>query len=700
MTHRQSRGIDPELFAPSALSSAGADRYVKAPSASSGFDSRSASTSSSSQSGYRNDYDMYASSNNQVLPEHQGPPGLSIELEHLSGYTGKGKSTIHAHPTDPDSYITCMGSAVVIGKIHDSQSQELLCAHEEEINVLSMSNTGALLASAQIPPHSGRTDRGGAFIVVWDLASGRERYRLEGFFRPVLQMAFSPDDHFLAASSEDCRLILWDMRTSEVVLTKAFPTPVTILNWGRMDEKSRRPKYSLCFAHSSQLLFGELAYDIAGMQYRLEVRTFSMPNVGITRSYICATITQTRTDVLAGTPAGELVVFNTESLVYRNAVPVVRNGVHSVAACGDTGYVYVGAGDGVLKKLVGRDSDWNLVGQVQLVGGITSLSISPGGAQLFAGTSAGKMYHIVATTLMTSELASSHLGAVTGCAFGNSCEEFATISIDGSLRVWDLSTYHLKCMATETVAGLCITITKTPTASSQSALVISGWADGWLRAYDARTAQPKWHIATAHRGEVNAVACSAQYVVSGASDGGVSIWSFATRELVLQFHEHKRAVTGVLVDIKLPHRVHSCGVDKALFIYDLKGARRIVAQQVREGSFHGITQRLDSETEIVTAGADGRLLFWDCDEPEPVQQIIDPSRLKVSCAVVSPSGRFLATCGEDCEVKLFDIGSSSLLASARGHSNTVNSIAWSPDERQLVSVGADSCICVWNFYLE
>ncbi|KAG2766483.1 hypothetical protein PC129_g18290 [Phytophthora cactorum] len=697
MSRRQSRGIDPDLFAPSAQSS-GDDRYVKAPpSACSNFDYRG-TTSSSSQSGYRNDYDnIYASGNNQMQQEHSSQSGLTIELEHLSGYTGKGKNTIHAHPTDTDSYITCMGSAVVIGKIYDSQSQELLCAHEEEINVMSLSSTGTFLASAQVPPHSGRTDRGGAFIVVWDLASGRERYRLEGFFRPVLQMAFSPDDHFLAASSEDCRIILWDMRTSEVVLTKTFPTPITILNWGKMDEKCRRPKYSLAFAHSSQLLNGELAYDIAAMQYRLEVSTFSMPNVGIARTYLCAAITQTRTDVLAGTAAGELVVFNTESLVYRNAVPVVRNGVHSVAACGDTGYVYVGAGDGVLKKLVGRESDWNLVGQVQLVGGITSISISPGGPQLFAGTSAGKMYHVVANTLVTSELASSHLGSVTSCAFGDSCEEFATISVDGSIRVWDLSTYHLKCMTTEAVAGLCIAIT---TSSTHSGLMVSGWADGWLRAYDAATAQPKWHIATAHRGEVTAVACSAQYIVSGASDGGVSIWSFATRELVLQFHEHKRAVTGVLVDVKLPHRVHSCGVDKALFIYDLKGARRIVAQQVREGAFHGITQRLDSETEIVTAGADGRLLFWDCDEPDPVQFIVDPSRLRVTCVQVSPSGRFLATCGEDCEVKLFDVGSSALLASARGHSNTVNALAWSPDERQLVSVGSDSCICVWNFYQE
>lgn len=49
-------------------------------------------------------------------------------------------------------------------------------------------------------------------IVVWDLAAQHDLYRLPGFQRSVLQMAFSPDDHFLAASSEDCRVIIWDMR--------------------------------------------------------------------------------------------------------------------------------------------------------------------------------------------------------------------------------------------------------------------------------------------------------------------------------------------------------------------------------------------------------------------------------------------------------------------------------------------------------
>jgi hypothetical protein len=112
--HRQSRGVDPELFAPSAQSSS-SDRYAKDPpsSASSSFGSRGTSTSSSSHDGFRNDYgDIYASGNNQAPQETNNYPGLTLELEHLSGFTGKGKNTIHAHPADPDSYITWYELAV------------------------------------------------------------------------------------------------------------------------------------------------------------------------------------------------------------------------------------------------------------------------------------------------------------------------------------------------------------------------------------------------------------------------------------------------------------------------------------------------------------------------------------------------------------------------------------------------------------
>jgi WD40 repeat protein len=172
----------------------------------------------------------------------------------MRGFTGKGRSTLHAYPMDPESYITwyekngillslesqlssvfrdmdSMGAAVVIGNVHESHKQELLRGHEEEINIMAVGNTGGMLASAQIAscrhqvrssglspqtilgtdPSEFNQDQGAA-IIVWDLANRHELYRLTGFQKSVIQLAFSPDDHFLVASSEDCRILLWDMR--------------------------------------------------------------------------------------------------------------------------------------------------------------------------------------------------------------------------------------------------------------------------------------------------------------------------------------------------------------------------------------------------------------------------------------------------------------------------------------------------------
>lgn len=39
--------------------------------------------------------------------------------------------------------------------------------------------------------------------------------------------------------------------------------------------------------------------------------------------------------------------------------------------------------------------------------------------------------------------------------------------------------------------------------------------------------------------------------------------------------------------------------------------------QVRDGSFLGLSQRQDGEAELVTCDSHGRLLFWDCDYPDP-----------------------------------------------------------------------------------
>ena len=60
----------------------------------------------------------------------------------------------------------------------------------------------------------------------------------------------------------------------------------------------------------------------------------------------------------------------------------------------------------------------------------------------------------------------------------------------------------------------------------------------------------------------------------------------------------------------------------------------------------------------------------------------------------------LACAGTDQIVKLYDFEKAQLVSHGVGHSKTVLQLKFSPDDKQIVSVGADGCIFVWNVYVQ
>jgi len=49
-------------------------------------------------------------------------------------------------------------------------------------------------------------------------------------------------------------------------------------------------------------------------------------------------------------------------------------------------------------------------------------------------------------------------------------------------------------------------------------------------------------------------------------------------------------------------------------------------------------------------------------------------------------------------LKLWSFDGAKHLVDGMGHSGSINSIIFSPDDRQMISVGEDGCIFVWNVY--
>jgi WD40 repeat protein len=55
---------------------------------------------------------------------------------------------------------------------------------------------------------------GSASVHLWEVASGKERARLNGHLGPVRSLALSPDGQFLASGSDDNTVLVWDLRFS------------------------------------------------------------------------------------------------------------------------------------------------------------------------------------------------------------------------------------------------------------------------------------------------------------------------------------------------------------------------------------------------------------------------------------------------------------------------------------------------------
>lgn len=103
--------------------------------------------------------------------------------------------------------IACIGKNIVFYKFRGLKEVETFQGHTSSVSCIALSSNEKVMVS-------GSFDN---LIIVWDLVSSNERFKLTGHTRGVQSLILTPDDRYVVSGSDDQSVIVWELSSSSLM---------------------------------------------------------------------------------------------------------------------------------------------------------------------------------------------------------------------------------------------------------------------------------------------------------------------------------------------------------------------------------------------------------------------------------------------------------------------------------------------------
>lgn len=239
--------------------------------------------------------------------------------------------------------------------------------------------------------------------------------------------------------------------------------------------------------------------------------------------------------------------------------------------------------------------------------------------------------------------------------------------------------------------------------ASEANVGVSTSLDGALRIWDV--SNPDDHGRNVKGMSLNeaepwAVAISADgsRVVTGGSNGVVQIIDARRGLCVTTFNFDPKLADGTMcmpMAISLNTFHIAVGAQNgSVCVFDIETGATVGKEMLgHSNSVRGVAFLLDGEC-CVTCGDDGLVNFYDIETSQLAVTLRGHAGI-VTCLSPSPCGRYLATGSSDRTLKVWDVDLREQIFSIAKHSNTVWDVAYLSNSK-IVAVGEDSCISVFD----
>jgi WD40 repeat protein len=277
-----------------------------------------------------------------------------------------------------------------------------------------------------------------------------------------------------------------------------------------------------------------------------------------------------------------------------------------------------------------------------------------------------------------------HWTALLGCALSSDGRIAASSSDDASLIVWDLSSG----LALRELKGHTQAVTHC--AFAPDGRLVSVSLDGTLRVWDLETGECRGVQAHANAINACAIAEDGSCIVTASADGTLRIWTSDGDELIETLAGHTDWVYDCALSFDGSTVVSAANDDCAKVWEASRKPRRVRASQSSAvlGCAAWLQHRL-----LFAAASDHSVMLWDVRGY--VRQRWEDFDAPVRCCAVSRDGRQLAAATADGSVVVHDTETAERMA-LPGHRDWVNGCAFHPNGHLLATVSNDRTLRLWD----
>jgi WD40 repeat protein len=205
-----------------------------------------------------------------------------------------------------------------------------------------------------------------------------------------------------------------------------------------------------------------------------------------------------------------------------------------------------------------------------------------------------------------------------------------------------------------------------------------------------------------HGGRVSSVVVSSSHELcaSGADDGTIRLWSTESWRLVDTLHTGREGLCKLAFS---PDGSLLAGVWRsrgAAILWDIATRKEFLRLSLRrDEDAEDLDLAFSPDGSQLAILSTGEVRLWDVSSCQVLTEIDAPG---VHTIAYAPDGHMLATAGWELktrfDVKLWDTTTGDEDSVLGGHTDSIYSMAFSPDSRQLASGGRDLSVQVWDLY--